>query len=427
MSPMGNANRAVITGIGAIHPFGNGWETLWENILQGKSAIRNISRFDTSCVSCPVAAEIPNFDINQYMPGRKVRKYDLCTQFTVASLEHAINDSGIKIDDSLRNKIGLIIGNSCGGPGIFFTEIKAFLEKGEKNIHPLAIPLTMNNNPSAVCAQLFNISGMNLTISTACSSGLNAIGMAYNMIRSGKYPVVITGGCDAPIVPHLVAAFGSLGALAKEIEGNISCYPFDKRRNGFVLGEGSVLMVLESLQSAINRGATIYSEVLGFASTCDVSHLVIPDSSGKEAARVMTEALIDSMVSHEKIEYIHAHGTGTQINDVVETRAIKKVFGNRAKQILINSSKGAVGHMLGGAGALGAAVASLVIKTGMIPPTANLRVFDDECDLDYVPFESRMKKVEYAMVNSIGLGGNNSCLILGSIHRKPNKKTIGVL
>lgn len=408
-------NRAVITGIGTVHPFGTGWNSLWDNIIIGNSATGSIERFDTSGLSCKTASEVKDFDVNLYTFAKKVRKNDRCTQFAAASVELALADAKLDIEREDRRNIGVIMGNSCGGAEILETQMNAFLLKGEKVIHPMAIPHIMASDPAATCARLYGLEGPNITISTACSSGLNAIGMAWQMVRSGVCQVMIAGGSEAPVVPHLVAAFGSLGVLAGPVDGEILCMPFDKRRSGFVLGEGSGLLVIESMQHAVIRGAEIYAEISGFVTTCDVTHPVIPDSTGKSAARTIKCALEEANISMDQVDYIHAHGTGTVANDISEAKAIGLAFENFAAKPFISSSKGSIGHLLGAAGSIATIVTSITIKKGIIPPTANLEELDPECDLNFIRGGYAKSRVNCALVNSFGFGGNNACLVLKGI------------
>jgi 3-oxoacyl-[acyl-carrier-protein] synthase II len=289
--------------------------------------------------------------------------------------------------------------------------MQKFFAEGAKTISPWSIPRIMASSPASICARQFGFGGPNLTINTACSSSLNSIGVAVDLIQSGSYSMMIAGGTEAPIVPHLLGGFGAMGALAHN-DKEETCRPFDLRRSGFVLGEGSVLIVLESLEHAQSRKAEIYGEVSGFASFCDISHPVLPDMSGGEAARTMRTALVKADISPTDVGYIHAHGTGTKAGDFMETCGIKLVFGENAGEVPISSSKGAVGHLLGGSGAIGTALTLLALKQRLLPPTANLEQLDPECDLDYIYGQPRQVGVEWALVNSFGFGGNNACLVL---------------
>ncbi|MDR3561287.1 MAG: beta-ketoacyl-[acyl-carrier-protein] synthase family protein [Negativicutes bacterium] len=404
--------RVVVTGIGAIHPFGFGWATLWENILANRSAIAPISRFDTDGLGCKVAAGVNGFDPLNFDLGRRMGQNDLCAQFAAAALKLALTDAALDLAEEDKNAIGIMMGCSCGGSATQENAMRKFFADGEKAVNPWSIPRIMGNSPASVSARQFGLGGPNLTINTACSSSLNAIGLAVDLIRSGSFPTMVAGGTEAPIVPHLVAGFGALGALAKEGGPDAVCRPFDARRQGFVLGEGSVLLVLESLEHAVNRGAAIYGEIAGFASFCDISHPVLPDMTGVEAARTMRSALARAGITPADVDYIHAHGTGTKAGDIMETRGIKLAFGEDAAKIPVSSSKGAVGHLLGGAGATGTVLALLALKNQLLPPTVNLEQPDPECDLDYIPGQPRVAKAEWALANSFGFGGNNSCLVL---------------
>jgi len=406
--------RVVVTGIGAVHPFGFDWMTLWENILANHSAIRPIVRFDTEGLSCKVAACITSFDPKDFNLGRRMAQNDLCAQYAAAAVKVAIDDAALDLEQEDKNNIGILMGCSCGGAETQENAMRKFFDEGEKTISPWSIPRIMANSAASVCARQFGLGGPNLTINTACSSSLNAIGLGYDMIRSGAFPAMIAGGTDAAIVPHLVGGFGALGALAKEGDDGspATCRPFDVRRKGFVLGEGSVLLVLESLEHALKRNANIYGEIAGFATSCDISHPVLPDMSGQEATRVMKLALDKADISPAEVDYIHAHGTGTKAGDVMETRGIKLTFAEEAYKIPISSSKGAVGHMLGAAGAVGTVMSLLALRHQTLPPTVNLEQSDPECDLDYIAGKPREVKLEWALANSFGFGGNNACLVL---------------
>jgi 3-oxoacyl-[acyl-carrier-protein] synthase II len=409
------SQRVVITGIGTVHPFGFGWKPLWQNILANHSAIRPIDRFNTEDLRSNVAACINYFDPADFDLGRRMNQNDLCAQYAAAALKLAFDDASLDLEKEYKQDIGIIMGNCCGGAATLENQLHKFFERGQKATSPWSIPRIMSSSSASVCARLFALGGPNITINTACSSSINAIGQAFEMVQSGKFPVIVSGGTEAPIVPHLVAGFGAMGALAaksREQGNDATCRPFDKRRTGFVLGEGCALVVLESLEHALNRGANIYGEIVSYASFCDISHPVLPDMSGQAAARTMKSALDKAEISPEMLGYIHAHGTGTIANDVMETRGIKLVFEEAAYKIPISSSKGAIGHLLGGAGAIGVVMTVLALNHQILPPTVNLEQQDCECDLDYIQGSPRNSKVEWAMTNAFGFGGNNACLVL---------------
>lgn len=408
------SQRVVVTGIGAIHPFGFGWKSLWKNILANHSAIRPINRFNTEGLRSNIAACINNFDPLDFDLGRRVAQNDLCAQYAAAALKLAFDDASVDLANESKQDIGIIMGNCCGGAATLENQLQKFFDRGQKATSPWSIPRIMSSSAASVCARLFGLGGPNITVNTACSSSINAIGLAYEMIRSGSLPMMVSGGTEAPIVPHLIAGFGAMGALAsKREDGNdVNCRPFDKKRTGFVLGEGCALLVLESLEHALNRGANIYGEIVSYASFCDISHPVLPDMTGQEAARTMKAALDKVGISPKMVGYIHAHGTGTVANDIMETRGIKLVFEGDAYKVPISSSKGAVGHLLGGAGAVGAAMTVLALHHQMLPPTVNLEEPDCECDLDYIQGTPKNAATEWAITNAFGFGGNNACLVL---------------
>jgi len=408
------SQRVVVTGIGTVNPFGFGWKPLWQNILANQSAIRPIERFNTDDLHSNVAACIKDFDPLNFALGRRMAKNDLCAQYAAASLKLAFDDASLDLEKECKQDIGVIIGNCCGGATTLEQQMHKFFDRGQKATSPWSIPRIMSSSPASVCAQLFGLGGPNITINTACSSSINAIGLAYEMVQSGKFPMIVCGGTEAPIVPHLIAGFGAMGALApkNDDENGVTCRPFDKKRTGFVLGEGCALLILESLEHALNRGANIYGEVVGYASFCDISHPVLPDMTGQEAARTMKYALDNAGIAPERIGYIHAHGTGTVANDVMETRGIKLAFEEAAYKIPISSSKGAVGHLLGGSGAIGVVMTALTLNYQTLPPSVNLEQPDCECDLDYIQEKPRNRKVEWAITNAFGFGGNNACLVL---------------
>ena len=408
--------RVVLTGIGAVHPFGFGWESLWENVIANRSSIGPISRFNTEGFSCKVAASINSFDPLDFDLGRRMAPNDLSAQYAAAATKLAFADASLSLAQENTQQIGILMGNCCGGAGVYEVQWHNFFARGEKGTSPWSIPRIMAGSPAATCARFFGIGGPNITVNTACSSSLNALGLAFQMIKAGECPMIIAGGTEAPIVPHLLAGFGALGALAKESRDGLvtTCRPFDENRLGFVLGEGCVLLILESLEHALDRGARIYGEIMSYASFCDISHPVLPDMSGQEAARTMKSALDKAAISPEMVGYIHAHGTGTKAGDIMETRGIKLAFSESAAKVPISSCKGAFGHLLGGAGAAGVALSVLALKEQTLPPTANLQRPDWECDLDYIRDTPRRAKVSWVLVNAFGFGGNNACMVLGN-------------
>jgi 3-oxoacyl-[acyl-carrier-protein] synthase II len=407
--------RVVITGLGVIAPNGIGKEEFWLANVNGKSGVKKIEGFDTSAYGVKIAGEIVNFDPLHYMSDAVVRRTDRYAQLGFAAAKMAVEDSRLNIDQENKFKIGVCIGTGLGGMLFHEEQIARVMEKGPAGAHPLGVPkISPNAVPGHIAIEL-GLKGINLAISTACASSTNAIGQAFDIIRLKRADVVISGGAEAPITPVTIACYDSLKVLSTKRNANPSeaSRPFDLDRDGFVIGEGAGMLILEELEHALRRGAHIYAEIIGYGSTSGAYHMVIPDPSGDDAARVMRLAIEEAGIKPEDIDYINAHGTSTKVNDKVETQAIKTILGQHAYKIPISSTKSMIGHLIGAAGAVGLVATVLAIQENTVPPTINYQEKDPDCDLDYVPNEARhIPKLNIAMTNSFGFGSNNAAVIV---------------
>lgn len=404
--------RAVVTGIGVVTPVGNNLEEFWSNLTGGNSGLGPITRFDTEGYTSKIAAEVRNFDPAEFINRKEARRMDRFTQFAVAATAMAVDNAGIDLEKINRARAGVILGSGVGGIETLEQQHKVLLERGPGRVSPSFIPMMISNMGSGQVAISYGLRGFNVTTTSACASSTNAIGDAFKLIQRGQADMVITGGTEAPITPLAVAGFCSMKALSTRNDDPVGASrPFDATRDGFVIGEGAVILVLEEMEHALSRGARILAEATGYGASCDAYHIVQPDPEGKGAARAMCMALDDAGVTPESVDYINAHGTSTPLNDKLETLAIKEVFGDHAYNLAISSTKSMTGHLLGSAGGLEAAVCVLAIEKGIIPPTINLETADPECDLDYVPHTARNRTVDVALSNSLGFGGHNATLI----------------
>ncbi|UCC94583.1 MAG: beta-ketoacyl-ACP synthase II [Candidatus Omnitrophota bacterium] len=406
--------RVVITGIGVIAPNGIGKDEFWDASIAGKSGVRKIESFDTSGYNSKIAAQVLNFNPRNYMPEAIAKRTDRYAHLGIAAAKIAIEDSRLDIEKEDKYRIGVCIGTGLGGILFHEEQIAKIKKGGPGRAHPLCVPkISPNAVPSQIAIQL-GLKGVNLAISTACASSTNAIGQAFDMIRLKRADIVITGGAEAPLTPFTFAAYDSLKVLSSKRNGmpQEASRPFDKERDGFVMGEGAAGLIIEDLEHARARGAHIYAEVIGYGTTSGAYHMVMPDPTGDDAAKVMQLAIKEANINPEDIDYINAHGTSTQVNDRVETQAIKAVFGKNAYRIPISSTKSMMGHLIGAAGAVEAIVCALAIENSIIPPTVNYQHKDPECDLDYVPNEARKQKVDIALSNSFGFGSCNACIVL---------------
>lgn len=403
--------RVVITGMGCVTPVGNDLNTFWENIKNGQCGIDEITRFDTENFEVKLAAEVKDFDPSLYMDKKEARRMDLYSQYAVAASKMAVDDAKLDIESIDKERFGVIVGSGIGGIGTIEKEHEKMLAKGPKRVSPLLIPMIIGNMAAGNIAIQFGAKGICSTVVTACATGSHAIGEAFNTIQRGRADVIIAGGAEASITPLSVAGFMTLQALSTARDKKRASIPFDAERNGFVMGEGAGILILESLDHAIKRGAKIYAEIVGYGATCDAYHITSPDPEGHGAARAMIEAMNEAGVKPEEVAYINAHGTSTPLNDKFETAAIKLAFGEAAKNVAISSTKSMTGHLLGAAGAIEGIVCIKAIEEGFIPPTIGYEKLDPECDLDYVPNAGRKQELNYALSNSLGFGGHNASLL----------------
>lgn len=404
--------RVVVTGLGVISPIGNEVEVFWNNLINGVSGVGNITRFDTSDYPVKIAAEVKDFNVEDYIDKKEARRMDRNTQYAVAAAKMAAADAAI--DNSINmDRTGVIFGCGVGGIETFEDQAKVLFEKGPKRISPFFVPMMIANMASGQISMALGARGINETIVTACASGTNAIGEAFKAIQRGDADIMFTGGCEASISPLALAGFCSLKALSTNNENPTKASrPFDKDRDGFVIGEGSGVLVLEELEHALNRKAKIYAEVVGYGASSDAYHMTAPDPEGRGAALAMERAVADAGITIDMVDYINAHGTSTVYNDRFETLAIKKVFKEKAYKLLVSSTKSMTGHLLGAAGGIEGIVLALVLTQDIIPPTINLTESETECDLNYVPGSAVKKEVNYAISNSFGFGGHNAVILM---------------
>lgn len=401
--------RVVVTGLGAITPIGNDVDTLWENLINGKCGIGPITKFDASEYKVSLAAEVKDFDASLYMDKSEIKKSDLFSQYAIAAASQAVSDSGIENNIS-PERFGVYFGSGIGGIATFSSEVEKLLTKGNRKVSPHFIPMMISNMAAGNIAIKFNAQGPCLPVVTACATGTNAIGEAFRAIKFGYADAIIAGGSEASILPAGVVGFDNMLALHILDNPKEASIPFDKRRSGFVMGEGAGALILEEYEHAVKRGAKIYAEIKGYGCTCDAHHITAPNPEAIGATRAILGAIVEANMQDEESVYINAHGTSTPLNDVSETKAIKKALGDKAYKALVSSTKSMTGHMLGAAGAVEAIASILAIKEGVIPPTIGLVEQDPECDLDYVANNAREKEVELALSISLGFGGHNACV-----------------
>ena len=404
--------RVVITGLGTINPLGNNVDDSWDKLINGVSGIDSIKNFDTNNLPVSFAGEVKNFDANEYMGKQHARKLDRSGHLSIYAVEQALIDSGFNPEERMGPNCAVVFGTGIGGIGATEEAVRVYDERGASRINPLAITQLMPNSSTGQVAIKFGIEGPSLTITTACAASANAVGEAKNMIENGIVDTVVTGGTESGTTPMTIAAFAQIRALStKNDTPSEACSPFDKNRDGFVMAEGSTVLILENEETAKNRGAKIYGYVVGYGSTTDAHHITAPAEGGEGAVRAMDKALKDAGLSVDDVDYINAHGTSTPANDKNETTAIKTLFGSRAYEVDISSTKSMTGHLLGGAGAFESLVCILSIQNGVIPPTINLNNKDKECDLNYTPNKAINKDINIAMSNSFGFGGHNGVLV----------------
>ena len=405
--------RVVITGMGLVTPLGIGVKPTWASVCAGQSGIGEITRFDCSAYATKIAAEVKDFKPQDFMPKKEARRVEPFIAYALAATRMAIEDSGLVIDSSNETRVGVITG--CGLGGLRFMEdtVLRVSQEGPRRVSPFFIPMMIGNMAPGLISVHFGARGPNSSLATACAAGAHAVGNSYRLIQNGTADAMITGGTEGVISPSCIAGFNSMKALStRNDEPQKASRPFDKDRDGFVVGEGGGILIIEALDHAIARNAPIYAEISGYGMSGDGYHMTSPPPDGNGAVRCMAAALEDAGIDGDQIDYINAHGTSTPLNDLYETRAIKTVFKEYAYSLPVSSTKSMTGHLLGGAGGIEMVFTALSIYEDMIPPTINYENPDEDCDLDYVPNTARSKKVEYAMTNSFGFGGTNATLIL---------------
>jgi 3-oxoacyl-[acyl-carrier-protein] synthase II len=403
--------RVVITGIGAVTPLGNDADTTWKNLIDGKSGIGPLTRLNPEDYPAKVAAEVKDFEIEAYLEKKEARKMDRFTHYAIAASIMAVKDANLTINEENAERVGVWIGSGIGGMETFETQFEVFLNRGYRRVSPFFVPMMIPDMAAGQVSILFGAKGINSCTVTACATGTNSIGDAFKAIQRGDVDVMISGGAEAPITRMSLAGFSANTALSTNPDPKTASRPFDLNRDGFVIGEGAGIVILEELEYALARGAKIYAEVVGYGSTGDAHHITAPAPGGEGGARAMKMALKDGDLSPEAVDYINAHGTSTGYNDKYETMAVKEVFGEHAYKLAMSSTKSMTGHLLGAAGGIEAIFSVLSIKDGIIPPTINLETPDPECDLDYVANKSRNSSVNVVMSNSLGFGGHNATLV----------------
>ncbi|MBI4454903.1 MAG: beta-ketoacyl-ACP synthase II [Acidobacteria bacterium] len=409
---MNSKRRVVVTGIGLVCALGVGTEETWKNILAGKSGIGPITRFDAHDFATRIAGEVKNFDVLQFLDKKEARKMDLFIHFAIAASDFAVKDARLKITPDIQERVGIDIGSGIGGFSIIEREHIALLEKGPSRLSPFFIPSSIVNLASGQISIRFGAKGPNLAPCTACTTSTHAIGDACRVIAYGDADAMIAGGSEAAITPMGVGGFAAMRALStRNDEPERASRPFDRDRDGFVLGEGAGVLVLEELEFARRRRARVLAEVVGYGMSADAYHITAPSEDGDGASRVMRNTLQDAGVQPEEVQYVNAHGTSTPFNDKIESAAIKRVFGEHAKKLAISSTKSMTGHLLGAAGGLEAGLSVLTIRDQIVPPTINYENPDPDCDLDYVPNQARKVSITYAISNSFGFGGTNGCIM----------------
>lgn len=404
--------RVVITGMGTINPLGKGLDEFWENLKNGKPGIGLIERFDTTEYNTKIAAEIKDYNPEEYLDKKEIKRLDRYSQYALIASILAVENGEIDFEKVNRDRVGVIIGTGIGGVESLEGESKKLLEKGPNRVSPLFIPMMISNMAAGHISMKFGLKGSSMAITTACASSTHAIGESFRMLREGKMDMVVTGGTEASITPLSIAGFSSMKALStNNHDPQGASRPFDKNRDGFVMGEGAGILVLEELEHALSRNAKIYGEVVGYGATSDAYHITQPDENASGATKAMKMAIDEAGIEKEEVGYINAHGTSTYFNDKLETLAIKNVFDDHAKEINISSTKSMTGHLLGAAGAIEAIASIKALECGIIPPTINYTSEDEECDLNYTPNKMITREIQYALSNSLGFGGHNASLL----------------
>lgn len=404
--------RVVITGLGAITPIGNDVEKMWNAIENKECGIDEISLFDTTNFKTKLVAEVKDYNPLNYFEPKQAKRLDRSSQFAIIAAREAVKNSGITKENTDFDRVGIFVSSGIGGLRTIQEQCEVYCEKGNNRISPMFIPMSIANMPAGNVSIEFGFKGESMSILTACASSTHALGEAYKTIKQGYEDVILAGGTESSICEVGIAGFENMKALCTATDKKRASIPFDKERSGFVMGEGAGVIVLEELEHAKKRGAKIYAELIGFGSTTDAYHITSPAPEGEGGARAMVRAMEDANIKPEEVDYINAHGTSTHLNDSLETMAIKKALGKHSKNVMVSSTKGNLGHLLGAAGAVEAIICAKAIKEKLVPPTINYQVKDEECDLDIVPNELRKKDLNVVMSNSLGFGGHNACIVM---------------
>ena len=406
-------SRVVITGLGVITAIGAGKEAFWESLKAGRSGIERVKKFDPSPYPTQMAAQLNGFDFSPFIDQKWARRMDLTSQMAVSAAKMAVSDAGLDLDKEDREKIGVVVGTAMAGHAFILEQHDVYKAKGPMRINPFTALTVFPDAPASFISIELGLNGPSFSLATACSSALDAVGWAFNAGRKRELDVILMGGAESTVFPQAFSAFCMLRAMSQQNEEpERACRPFDKLRDGFILGEGAGMLVLEDLEHAKRRGAHIYAEILGFGMTCDAYHMTAPEPSGRQAARAINLALKDAGVKPQDVDYINAHGTSTPLNDKTETLVIKQVFGQHAYQVPVSATKSMIGHLIGAAGAVELIATALALEHQVIPPTINYEIPDPECDLDYVPNVARKATIDFALKNSFGFGGKNSALVI---------------
>ena len=405
-------NRVVITGMGVVQSLGFGLDSFWSAIREGKCGISTITRFDSANYDCKIAAEIKDFEPTAYLDRKEAKRMDCFTQFAMVASKMAMEMSGLNLENEDSFRAGVIVGSGIGGIETLEDQHLALVNKGPGRVSAFFIPMMIANMASARIAIEYGLQGFNECVITACATGNNAIGDAFKVIQRGDADIMVAGGAEAAITPLSIAGFCSNKALSTNEDPLTACRPFDADRDGFIMGEGAGILVMEELEHAKKRGAVIYGEIVGYGCTCDAYHITAPHPEGIGGIKSMQMAIRDAGIKPEEIGYVNAHGTSTPLNDSGETRVVKGVFGEHAYKLAVSSTKSMTGHLLGAAGAIEAIITAMALREGFIPPTINYKTPDPECDLDYVPNKGRNADIKYALSNALGFGGHNAALVL---------------
>ncbi|OGX28652.1 MAG: beta-ketoacyl-[acyl-carrier-protein] synthase II [Omnitrophica WOR_2 bacterium RIFCSPHIGHO2_02_FULL_67_20] len=407
------SNRVAITGLGVISAIGAGKEAFWDSLKAGRSGIKRVSKFDPTPYPTQFAAQLNGFDFSPFIDPKWSRRMDLTSQMAVAAAKMAVKDAALDLDQEDRERIGVVVGTAMAGHAFILEQHDVYKEKGPMRINPFTALTVFPDAPASFISIELRLHGPSFSLATACSSALDAVGYAFNAIRKKELDVILMGGAEATVFPQAFSAFCMLRAMSQRNDDpERASRPFDKERDGFVLGEGAGMLVLEDLEHARKRGAHIYAEIVGFGMTCDAYHMTAPEPSGRQAARAINIALKDAGIKPADIDYINAHGTSTPLNDKTETFIIKQVFGRHAYHVPVSATKSMIGHLIGAAGAVELIATTLALEHQVIPPTINYEIPDPECDLDYVPNVARKATIDFALKNSFGFGGKNSALVV---------------